>query len=55
MALKKQVAEKVFEILCDWMKPVTDNDYCQISFEMTELDPVLKFNKNNIHPLFADK
>lgn len=55
MELKKQVAEKVFEILCDWMKPVTDNGYCQISFEMTELDPVLKFNKNNIHPLFVGK
>jgi 5-carboxymethyl-2-hydroxymuconate isomerase len=35
------------------MKPITDNGYCQISFELTELDPVLKFNRNNIHPLFA--
>jgi 5-carboxymethyl-2-hydroxymuconate isomerase len=50
--LKQTVAEQVFNILCDWMKPVTDHGYCQISFEMTELDPVLKFNKNNIHPLF---
>ncbi|MFL0808065.1 MAG: 5-carboxymethyl-2-hydroxymuconate Delta-isomerase [Oceanobacter sp.] len=53
MALKQAVAERVFEILCDWMKPVTDTGYCQISFELSELDPVLKFNKNNIHPLFA--
>ncbi len=53
MELKKEVAAQVFEILCDWMKPITDNGYCQISFELTELDPVLKFNKNNIHPLFA--
>ena len=53
MALKQQVAEKVFEILCDWMKPVIDSGYCQISFEMTELDPVLKFNRNNIHSLFV--
>ncbi|WP_028303404.1 5-carboxymethyl-2-hydroxymuconate Delta-isomerase [Oceanospirillum maris] len=55
MALKQEVANKVFEILCDWMTPITDSRYCQISFEMTELDPVLKFNKNNIHPLFAKK
>lgn len=55
MALKKEVAERVFKILCDWMQPITDNSYVQISFEMTELDPVLKFNKNNIHPLFVDK
>jgi 5-carboxymethyl-2-hydroxymuconate isomerase len=53
MALKQAVAERVFEILCDWMQPVTAERYVQISFEMTELDPVLKFNKNNIHPLFA--
>jgi 5-carboxymethyl-2-hydroxymuconate isomerase len=53
MELKQAVAQRVFEILCDWMKPVTQNGYCQISFELTELDPVLKFNKNNIHPLFA--
>lgn len=55
MALKKEVSEQVFRILCDWMKPITDTSYVQISFEMTELDPVLKYNKNNIHPLFADK
>ena len=44
----------MFKILCDWMQPITDNSYVQISFEMTELDPVLKFNKNNIHPLFKN-
>lgn len=55
MALKKEVADKVFKIFCDWMQPITDQSYCQISFEMTELDPVLKFNKNNIHPLFAQQ
>ena len=52
MALKQEVAGRVFAILCDWMKPITDASYCQISFELTELDPVLKFNKNNLHPLF---
>lgn len=53
MELKKEVAKNVFDILCEWMKPITDEHYVQISFEMTELDPVLKYNKNNIHPLFA--
>ena len=52
MTLKKVVAEQVFSILTDWMKSITDNQYCQISFEMTELDPILKFNKNNLHSLF---
>lgn len=55
MELRQEVAERVFEILCDWMKPITDTSYVQISFEMTELDPVLKFNKNNIHALFSNK
>ena len=52
MEVRQEVAEKVFAIFCEWMKPITDNSYCQISFELTELDPVLKFNKNNIHGLF---
>ena len=52
MALKQAVAERVFDIFCRWMEPITRTEYCQISFEMTELDPVLKFNKNNIHKLF---
>jgi len=52
LALKKIVAEQVFSILTDWMKSITDTQYCQISFEMTELDPILKFNKNNLHSLF---
>lgn len=52
LELRQEVANTVFDILCEWMKPVTDNGYCQISFEMTELHPVLKFNKNNIHALF---
>ncbi|MEL0637547.1 5-carboxymethyl-2-hydroxymuconate Delta-isomerase [Marinomonas sp. TI.3.20] len=50
--IKQEVADNVFNILCDFMKNVTDKQYCQISFELTELDPVLKFNKNNLHALF---
>lgn len=50
--LKQEVADKVFAILCDWLEPITSSGYCQISFELTELDPVLKSNKNNIHALF---
>ncbi|WP_461536463.1 5-carboxymethyl-2-hydroxymuconate isomerase [Spongorhabdus nitratireducens] len=52
-SLKQEVSETVFAIFCEWMKPVTDTGYCQISFELTELDPVFKFNKNNIHSLFS--
>lgn len=52
MEVRQEVAEKVFSIFCEWMKPITEYSYCQISFELTELDPVLKFNKNNIHALF---
>ena len=50
--IKAEVAERVFAILCDFLAPITDKQYCQVSFEMTELDPVLKFNKNNLHTLF---
>jgi 5-carboxymethyl-2-hydroxymuconate isomerase len=50
--LREMVAKRVFEIFTEWMQPITDNTYVMISFEMSELEPVLKFNKNNIHPLF---
>lgn len=52
LEIRQEVAEQVFRILCDWMTPITDTSYVQISFELTELDPVLKFNKNNVHGLF---
>ncbi|WP_067217618.1 5-carboxymethyl-2-hydroxymuconate Delta-isomerase [Marinomonas gallaica] len=52
MEIKREVAQNVFSILSDWMEPVTNEHYVQISFELTELDPELKYNKNNIHPLF---
>ena len=50
--LRETVAKRVFEIFTEWMRPITGNTYVMISFEMSELEPVLKFNKNNIHPLF---
>lgn len=55
MELKQEVATQVFKILCAWLEPITSTSYCQISFELTELDPVLKSNKNNLHSLFANQ
>ena len=49
---KDRYTKGVDAILSEWMKPVTDEHYVQISFELTELDPELKYNQNNIHPLF---
>ena len=53
MELKQAVAKRVFITCRLGAVSMTDAHYVQISFEMTELDPVLKFNKNNIHPLFV--
>lgn len=52
---RREVAAKFFEILCEKMKVITDSGYCQISFELKELEAELKFNKNNIHDLLKSE
>lgn len=45
---RKVAADKFFKVFCDFFKDQIDQRGMAISFEMKELEPVLKFNKNNI-------
>ncbi len=45
---KQMAAELFFNVFCDHFADQVEQRGMAISFEMTELDPVLKFNKNNI-------
>lgn len=47
--VRKQVGEKLFQVLADHFRPVLERRYIGISFEMRELDDNVKFNMNNIH------
>jgi len=45
---RKVVATTFFELFCQHFQPQVDERGMALSFEMRELEPILKFNKNNI-------
>ncbi len=47
-AEKKAAAESFFEVLGTHLDPIYVRQGLAISFEMTELPPTLKYNKNNL-------
>lgn len=46
---RQRVATELFGIIEKFFQPLKDQRLLAISFEMTELDPVLNFKSNNIH------
>ncbi|OTG93250.1 5-carboxymethyl-2-hydroxymuconate Delta-isomerase [Acinetobacter sp. ANC 3832] len=46
---RQRVATELFSIIEKFFQPLKDQRLLAISFEMTELDPVLNFKSNNIH------
>ena len=46
---RRQVAESVFAAVSQHLDPLFARRHLALSFEMTELSPTLKFNRNNIH------
>jgi len=52
---QKRSAELFFKVLGDHLKVIQDNKGLGISFEMTELPPVLKFNLNNLRQHLAEE
>lgn len=46
---RQRVAEELFALIDAHFKPLKDRRLLAISFEMTELDPVLNYKSNNIH------
>jgi len=45
---RQGAADKFFKVYCDFFNEHVNTRGMAISFEMKELEPVLKFNKNNI-------
>jgi len=52
---QKLSAELFFKVLGDHLKVIQDNKGLGISFEMTELPPVLKYNLNNLRQHLAEE
>lgn len=48
-ATKLRAGQTVFDAACEYLQPLFDRSPLGISFEVTEIDPVLNFKKNNLH------
>lgn len=48
-ATKLQAAQTVFNAICEHLQPIIDRSPLGISFEVSEIDAVLNFKKNNLH------
>ncbi len=46
---RQRVATQLFALIEAFFEPIKNQRLLAISFEMTELDPVLNFKSNNIH------
>jgi 5-carboxymethyl-2-hydroxymuconate isomerase len=46
---RRQLGEKVFEVLQKTFAPVFEKGYCSLSLEVQELHPDLNFKMNNLH------
>ncbi|MCG9659898.1 5-carboxymethyl-2-hydroxymuconate Delta-isomerase [Vibrio mediterranei] len=47
--VRRKAAEQIFAVFSAYLKPVFEQRYLSIGFEMIELHPELNFKKNNIH------
>lgn len=52
LEVRKQVGERLFEMIKAHFSDLMDQRYLALSFDMEEIDPNLSFKQNNIHALF---
>ncbi|GAL31272.1 5-carboxymethyl-2-hydroxymuconate delta-isomerase [Vibrio variabilis] len=53
LEVRRQAAERIFNVFCDYLQSTFDSQYLSIGFEMIELHPELNYKKNNIHQKLA--
>ncbi|WP_111892425.1 5-carboxymethyl-2-hydroxymuconate Delta-isomerase [Acinetobacter sp. MB5] len=52
---RQKVASELFALIEQFFQPLKAERLLAISFEMTELDPVLNFKSNNIHQFLKNQ
>lgn len=52
---RQKVANELFALIEQFFQPLKEQRLLAISFEMTELDPVLNFKSNNIHQFLKNQ
>lgn len=53
LEVKQAAGEEIFDVLCDYLGPISDSSPLAISFEMQEIDPNLRWKKNNLRDYMA--
>lgn len=48
LEVRQAAGEKLFKALCDFLEPLQSSSPLAISFEMQEIDPELRWKKNNL-------
>lgn len=51
--VRQAAGEKIFKALCDFLEPISSTAPLAISFEMQEIDPELRWKKNNLRDYLA--
>lgn len=52
---RQKAATELFSLIEQFFEPLKEQRLLAISFEMTELDPVLNFKSNNIHQFLKNQ
>lgn len=55
LEIRQKVASELFALIEQFFQPLKAERLLAISFEMTELDPVLNFKSNNIHQFLKNQ
>jgi len=48
MEVKRAAGDRIFQVLCDFLAPVQQTSPLGISFEIQEINPELRWKKNNL-------
>jgi 5-carboxymethyl-2-hydroxymuconate isomerase len=54
-AVKEATGKALYECLCDFTATLFDSSPVALSYEVQEIDPVLRWNKNNLREYIAQR
>ncbi len=54
-SVRREAGEHMFQVLCEFLEPVSETSPLAISFEIQEIHPVLTFKKNNLRDYMAQR
>lgn len=55
LEVRQAAGEKIFQTLCEFLEPVQSTSPLAISFEMQNIDPDVRWKKNNLRDYIAER